>query len=91
METPEHALLECQSNTELLNIRGKFTMDITLVNADLLDVQKFGLTQCLRNLISFQNTVSRVSQLAYDVLEDFDSSESPIYVPATCNTLVPLQ
>ena len=66
-------------------------MDITLVNADLLDVQKFELTQCLRNLISFQNTISKVSQLAYrdDVLEVFDSS--PIYVPNSSSTLVPLQ
>ena len=62
IETPEHALLECKTNTELLNIREKFTMDIAVINinasANILDVQNFGLTQCLKNLIGSQDTIS---------------------------------
>jgi hypothetical protein len=55
---------------------------ITLkINPELLDIDKYGLTQCLRlkNLISSKDTlaVSRVSQLAHDVLEVFD--KFPIY------------
>ena|ERR1700734_3073305 len=81
IETPEHALLECESNTEIMNTREKFAVDIALINDDLLDVQKYGLTQCLKNLIGSKDTISRVSQLAYDVLEIFD--RTPIYVPTS--------
>jgi hypothetical protein len=80
IETPEHALLDCKSNAELVNIREHFSTDITKINAELLDIDKYGLTQCLKNLISSQDTVSRVSQLAHDVLEVFD--KFPIYVPS---------
>jgi hypothetical protein len=78
-ETPEHALLDCKSNSELLNIRQHFSTDIIKINAELLDIEKYGLTQCLKNLVSSQDTVSRVSQLAHDVIEVFD--KYPIYVP----------
>ena len=47
IETPEHALLECKGNMGLLNIWEKFTTDITLINANLLEFQESGLTQCL--------------------------------------------
>ena len=81
IETPEHALLECKGNTEILNIREKFTLDIALINTNLLNTHEFSLTQCLKNLIGSQDTISRVSQLAYDVLEIFDTY--PIYVPSS--------
>ena len=79
IETPEHALLDCKSNAELVNIHEHFSADISKINPDLLDTEKYGLTQCLKNLISSKDTVSRVSQLAHDVLEIFD--KYPIYVP----------
>ena len=79
VETPEHALLDCKSSAELVNIREHFSTDIIKINAELLDIEKYGLTQCLKNLISSQDTVSRVSQLAHDVLDVFD--KYPIYVP----------
>jgi hypothetical protein len=79
IETPEHALLDCKSNAELVNIREHFSTDIIKINAELLNIEKYGLTQCLKNLVSSQDTVSRVSQLAHDVLEVFD--KHPIYVP----------
>jgi len=63
-------------------------MDIALINPNLLDIQNFGLTQCLKNLIGSQDTISRVSQLAHDVLEIFD--KFPIYVPSY-STNVPQQ
>ena len=58
-----------------------FTTDIALINNDLLDTRKVGLTQCLKNLIGSQDTISRVSQLAYNILEVFD--KFPIYVPSS--------
>ena len=82
VETPGHALLECKSNSEILNIREKFTMDIALINPNFPDEsQRLGLTQCLKNLIGSQVSISRVSQLAYDVLEVFN--RSPIYIPSS--------
>ena len=79
IESPEHALLDCKDNADLVNIRKCFRADIIKINADMLNTEKYGLTQCLKNLISSQDTVSRVSQLAHDVLEVFD--KFPIYVP----------
>ena len=81
IETPEHALLDCKSNPELVNICEQFSADIIIIIADLLNIERFGQTQCLKNLISSQDTVSRVSQLAHDVLEIFD--KYPIYVPGS--------
>ena len=90
-ETPEHAsaLLECTiNNAELVNVREHFPVDIAVINPErpeLLNAEKYGLTpsQCLKNLISSKDTLSRVSQLAHDVLEIFD--KFPIYVPAGTN------
>ena len=88
-ETPEHALLECTiNNAELVNVREHFSVDIAVINPErpeLLNAEKYGLTpsQCLKNLISSKDTLSRVSQLAHDVLEIFD--KFPIYVPAGTN------
>ena len=87
IETPAHPLLECTiNNAELVNVREHFSVDIiNPERPELLNAEKYGLTpiQCLKNLISSKDTLSRVSQLAHDVLEIFD--KFPIYVPAGTN------
>ena len=80
VETPEHALLECESNIDLVNVRSSFEADIEGMTRDLSNVHQLGLTQYLKKLIASQDTIERVSQLAHDVLGVYDSF--PVYIPA---------
>ena len=50
----------------------QWTVIAVTIKPELLNAEKYGLTQCLKNLISSKDTLSRVSQLAHDVLEIFD-------------------
>jgi hypothetical protein len=73
--------LECIDNADLVHIREQFSTNISKINAELLNTEKYGLTKCLKLLTSAKDTVSRVSQLAHDVLEVYD--KFPIYVPTS--------
>ena len=76
--------MECINNAELVNVL--LSGHSGMRNPELLNAEKYGLTQCLKNLISSKDTLSRVSQLAHDVLEIFD--KFPIYVPAGTNASI---
>lgn len=80
IETPEHALLECNSNQELVIIRSVFLTKMKQDIKNLPSFQSISSEALLRNLISHRHTIGLVAKYTHEVLSLFDAT--PMLVPA---------
>ena len=77
VESPEHALLECDGSQDLIQLRNTFLSEVS--NATLVQVNINESVSLLRRLISSRETIARTAEFTHDVLFLFD--KCPMYIP----------
>ncbi|KAJ7662821.1 hypothetical protein DFH06DRAFT_1397107, partial [Mycena polygramma] len=81
VESPEHALLECQASPEVLNLRNvflqKFLRAVPKMQSKIVELNSIEL---LKALIYERSTITLVGKFAHDVLKVF--YELPVYRPS---------
>ncbi|KAJ6467074.1 hypothetical protein C8R47DRAFT_990571 [Mycena vitilis] len=81
VETPEHALLECQASPTVLNLRNtfweKFLRTVPKMQGKIVDLD---LVEVLKALIYERATITLVGKFVHEVLEVFYSV--PVYRPS---------
>ncbi|KAF8879436.1 hypothetical protein CPB84DRAFT_1817407 [Gymnopilus junonius] len=73
VEKPEHALLECSSNSKVAKLQEQFIVDISDINEKLLNFNVVGYTQGLKNLIASRDCIERTAEFAHEILSIYDS------------------
>ncbi|KAJ7659268.1 hypothetical protein DFH06DRAFT_989969, partial [Mycena polygramma] len=81
VESPEHALLECQASPEVLNLRNvflqKFLRAVPKMQSKIVELNSIEL---LKALIYERSTITLVGKFVHDVLKVF--YDLPVYRPS---------
>ncbi|KAJ6495470.1 hypothetical protein C8R45DRAFT_824268, partial [Mycena sanguinolenta] len=79
IESPEHALLECTAELELVQMREEFLCRMRNDLPGLPRPNSMPSTTFFTHMISYRQTISLMAKFAYEITQFFEAT--PIYVP----------
>ncbi|KAJ7018977.1 hypothetical protein C8F04DRAFT_976280, partial [Mycena alexandri] len=79
IESPEHAMLECDAQPDLIALREDFFTRMRRDVSGLPEMDTMPPARYLTHLIAYRDTISLVAKFAYKVVQIFEAT--PMYIP----------